>query len=84
MPWPNTLRSMEYPLVSTTRYLCDKQKAYEDSRYREVDFPATNELVQEVISLPMHTELDKEQINFITKLITDLCKIKKIRNFARF
>ena len=48
-----------------------KQKAYEDSRYREADFPATNELVQEVISLPMHTELDKEQINFITKLITD-------------
>jgi erythromycin biosynthesis sensory transduction protein eryC1 len=48
-----------------------KQKAYEDSRYREVDFPATNELVQEVISLPMHTELDKEQINFIAKLITD-------------
>ena len=48
-----------------------KQKAYEDSRYREVDFPSTNELVQEVISLPMHTELDKEQINFITKLITD-------------
>ncbi|WP_314297609.1 DegT/DnrJ/EryC1/StrS family aminotransferase [Capnocytophaga gingivalis] len=48
-----------------------KQKAYGDSRYREVDFPATNELVQEVISLPMHTELDKEQINFIAKLITD-------------
>ena len=48
-----------------------KQKAYEDSRYREVDFPSTNELVQEVISLPMHTELDKEQINFIAKLITD-------------
>ena len=48
-----------------------KQKAYEDSRYREVDFPATNELVQEVISLPMHTELDKEKINFIAKLITD-------------
>lgn len=48
-----------------------KQKAYEDSRYHEVDFPATNELVQEVISLPMHTELDKEQINFIAKLITD-------------
>ena len=48
-----------------------KQKSYEDSRYREADFPATNELVQEVISLPMHTELDKEQINFIAKLITD-------------
>ena len=48
-----------------------QQKAYSDSRYKEQDFPATNELVKEVISLPMHTELDEEQINFITKLITD-------------
>ena len=31
----------------------------------------TNLLVQEVLSLPMHTELDEEQINFITKLIVD-------------
>lgn len=42
------------------------QKAYADSRYREEDFTVTNQLVKEVISLPMHTELDDEQINFIT------------------
>lgn len=42
------------------------QKAYMDPRYKEEDFPVTNQLVKEVISLPMHTELDDEQIAFIT------------------
>lgn len=46
-----------------------KQKAYEDDRYNEADFPVTNQLVKEVISLPMHTELDDEQINHITQLV---------------
>jgi len=48
-----------------------RQKAYADSRYREEDFPVTNQLVNEVISLPMHTELDEEQIEFITSTILD-------------
>ena len=42
------------------------QKAYADSRYKEGDFPITEELCKSVISLPMHTELDDEQIEFIT------------------
>ena len=46
-----------------------KQKAYLDDRYDEADFPVTNQLVKEVISLPMHTELDEEQINHITQLV---------------
>jgi len=45
------------------------QKAYRDERYNEADFPVTNKLVKEVISLPMHTELDDEQIEFITQSI---------------
>lgn len=45
------------------------QKAYQDERYNEADFTVTNELVKEVISLPMHTELDDEQIKFITDTI---------------
>ncbi|SFB86902.1 dTDP-4-amino-4,6-dideoxygalactose transaminase [Flagellimonas taeanensis] len=48
-----------------------RQKAYLDSRYNEADFPVTNQLVEEVISLPMHTELDDEQIQYITKLVID-------------
>ncbi|WP_339894913.1 DegT/DnrJ/EryC1/StrS family aminotransferase [uncultured Algibacter sp.] len=46
-----------------------KQKAYQDSRYNESDFEVTNQLVKDVISLPMHTELDDEQIEFITSTI---------------
>lgn len=47
------------------------QKAYRDERYNEADFVVTNQLVKEVVSLPMHTELDNEQITFITKTVID-------------
>jgi UDP-2-acetamido-2-deoxy-ribo-hexuluronate aminotransferase len=46
-----------------------RQKAYLDSRYNEADFEVTNKLVKDVISLPMHTELDDEQIEYITSTI---------------
>ncbi len=45
------------------------QKAYTDSRYKEDNFKVTNQLCEEVLSLPMHTELDSEQINFISDTI---------------
>ncbi|WNH09016.1 DegT/DnrJ/EryC1/StrS family aminotransferase [Thalassobellus suaedae] len=45
------------------------QKAYADERYDEADFTVTNLLVKEVISLPMHTELDDDQIDYITSTI---------------
>ncbi|MBK5213562.1 MAG: DegT/DnrJ/EryC1/StrS family aminotransferase [Flavobacteriaceae bacterium] len=45
------------------------QKAYKDERYKEEDFAVTNQLINEVISLPMHTELDDEQIKYITETI---------------
>jgi UDP-2-acetamido-2-deoxy-ribo-hexuluronate aminotransferase len=50
------------------------QKAYVDNRYKEEDFPVTNQLVQEVLSLPMHTELDDEQIKFITDSVLEFLK----------
>lgn len=46
-----------------------KQKAYLDERYDETDFKVTNQLVKDVISLPMHTELEDEQIECITSTI---------------
>ena len=45
------------------------QKAYQDDRYDDNDFQITNQLSNEVISLPMHTELDDEQIEFITSSV---------------
>ncbi|OIQ28806.1 MAG: transcriptional regulator [Bacteroidetes bacterium MedPE-SWsnd-G2] len=53
-----------------------RQKAYLDERYNEADFKVTNQLVQEVISLPMHTELDDEQIEFITSTILNFINSK--------
>lgn len=48
-----------------------KQKAYADARYNDSDFPVTNLFAEQVIALPMHTELDKEQIDFITSTVLE-------------
>ena len=50
------------------------QKAYLDPRYKEENFPVTNLLAKQVISLPMHTELDDEQIKFITDSVLEYLK----------
>lgn len=51
-----------------------KQIAYKNDRYEDIDFPVTNQLVKEVISLPMHTELDGEQIDYITDAVIGFMK----------
>ena len=50
------------------------QKAYADTRYKEEDFPVTNALCKEVLALPMHTELDDEQIKFISDAVLEFLK----------
>ncbi len=42
------------------------QKAYQDPRYQAGDFPVAERLASCVLSLPMHTELDDEQLEYIT------------------
>jgi UDP-2-acetamido-2-deoxy-ribo-hexuluronate aminotransferase len=42
------------------------QKAYEFLGYKHEDFPVTNSLCLEVLSLPMYPEMDKDQIEHIT------------------
>ena len=49
------------------------QKPYQRFGYQKGDFPVTESLCEQVISLPMHTELDEELQNFICqKLVTGL------------
>lgn len=48
------------------------QKAYRDARYKEGDFPVAEQLVRCVLSLPMHTELDNEQLEYITQTLLAL------------
>jgi len=47
------------------------QKAYLDPRYKEGDFPVSEALCHSVISLPMHSELDEEQQNYIIKSVLE-------------
>ncbi len=47
------------------------QKAYLDPRYKEGDFPVTEMLSERVISLPMSTELDEEQLEYITSSVIE-------------
>ena len=47
------------------------QPAYRDLHYKEGDFPVAERLCQEVLSLPMHTELSENQLQYICKTIVD-------------
>jgi dTDP-4-amino-4,6-dideoxygalactose transaminase len=47
------------------------QKAYLDPRYKAGDFPVTEMLASTVVSLPMHTELDEEQLKHITSSVLE-------------
>ena len=51
-----------------------QQKAYLDPRYKDGDFPAAEKLAACVLSLPMHTELDNEQLEYITSSVLALCR----------
>jgi UDP-2-acetamido-2-deoxy-ribo-hexuluronate aminotransferase len=47
------------------------QKAYQDPRYKAGDFPVSEQLAASVISLPMHTELTTDQLEFITSKVLE-------------
>jgi UDP-2-acetamido-2-deoxy-ribo-hexuluronate aminotransferase len=47
------------------------QKAFEQYGFKPGDLPVTEDLCSRVISLPMHTELDEEQLEFITSTVLE-------------
>ncbi|HBV13931.1 DegT/DnrJ/EryC1/StrS family aminotransferase [Chryseobacterium carnipullorum] len=50
-----------------------KQKAYYQES-NDADFVNTDKLLDQVISLPMHTELDEEQLKYITDAVIEFMK----------
>ncbi len=48
------------------------QKAYQYLGYQEGDFPISEVLCKEVLSLPMHTELSSDQLSYIVDCIRSL------------
>lgn len=51
-----------------------QQKAYEGFQFKENELTVTKELCEIALSLPMHTELDEEQLAYITSTIIDFLK----------
>lgn len=50
------------------------QKAFASDRYQEGQFPVTEDLCKRVISLPMHTEMEAEQLQLIIDSVLEFCK----------
>ena len=51
------------------------QQAYQDPRYQKGDFPVAEKLAACVLSLPMHTELDEEQLEYITRNVLEIVNL---------
>lgn len=70
----NYLMEREVPAMIYYPVPLHLQKAYRDDRYNEGDFPVTEKLCENVISLPMQTELSTEQLTHITESVKSFLK----------
>ena len=52
------------------------QKAYADLGYREGSLPVSEELCKRVLSLPIHTEMERIQLEYISEHIQQFLKLK--------
>lgn len=67
----NYLQSMNIPSMIYYPAPIHLQKAYIDLGYSEGDLPVTENLCRCVLSLPVHTELDEAQLQYICNTIID-------------
>lgn len=65
------LQSKDIPAMIYYPVPLHVQEAYSYLGYKEGDFPVTEQLCKSVISLPMHTELDTEQLTYITQSVLE-------------
>lgn len=80
-----TLKLVDVDRAGLVKHLSDKnipamiyypvplhlQKAYTDNRYKEGHFPIAEKLCSCVVSLPMHTELTDDQLQYITNSVLE-------------
>jgi len=67
------LTEKEIPAMIYYPVALRKQKAYFQES-NDADFVNTDLLLEQVISLPMHTELDEEQLTYITEAVLEFFK----------
>jgi dTDP-4-amino-4,6-dideoxygalactose transaminase len=51
-----------------------KQKAFAKYAAPDLNLPVTEQLCKEVISLPVHTEMSDEQLQFVASKVNEFCK----------
>lgn len=67
------LASKGVPSMVYYPYPLHMQKAYSTNRYKAGHFPVSELLCEQVISLPISTEMDEEQLEFICRSVTEFC-----------
>lgn len=55
------------------------QTAFRHLGYSEGDFPVAERVAKEILSLPMHTELNEQQITYITESIKEYVGVRLMR-----
>ena len=65
------LKSKDIPSMIYYPVPLHLQEAFKHLGYKQGDFPIAEELCKEVLSLPMHTELTNEQLQYITDSIKE-------------
>ncbi len=71
----NYLREREIPAMIYYPMPLHTQKAYGAENFEHTAFPVTNELCETVISLPMHTELEEDQLDYICTSIAEYLQV---------
>jgi dTDP-4-amino-4,6-dideoxygalactose transaminase len=59
------------------------QEATKHLGYKEGDFPVTEQLAGEIISLPIYPELGIDEVNYVCQTIGDFLRTKRARRAAR-
>ncbi len=68
----NKLSEAGIPSMIYYPYPLHLHPAYKYLNYKIGDFPISEKMAKEVISLPMHTELNKEQLNYISNTLNEI------------
>jgi len=69
------LTKLEIPAMIYYPVPLHHQEAFENLKSEKDNFPVTDQLSKEVLSLPMHSELNQEQLERITGAVLDFFKI---------
>jgi dTDP-4-amino-4,6-dideoxygalactose transaminase len=74
---PEYLATKDIPAMIYYPVPIHMQKAYLDPRYQPGDFPVTEDLCTSVVSLPIHTEMDTEQLNYIISSVLEFLEMAR-------